>query len=353
MGWWCCSLRASSVLVCCLYLLLHTAALVTNFVIMNAPEQHVDNIIAFIDTNDQKLQESVLYTRVKPYLMEKAGEYLALPITVNLVLMVANLLASWGALTTLPLLLVPWLILYGVYALFAASLLAYMIVLLQDIWFRVLLFLVVAPLLVLHSGCWLLLLRLYRAMRVGRKAAAPPPPPVLPPMFTPEPPPWVPPLPIWAVAPPQTTWDPSYLQQLDPRFRESRSRSRRSSRSRSRRSSSHSRSQSQPSSSYRPSDSVSLSDKYGRYETEDPSEYRTEEETEVGETEGEVTEMEEETEMEESGLDEEEDTEVEEEFETRDSFHTEEEVRYSPRARPKSRAELYSMPGTTTHSSNA
>ena len=74
-----------------------------------------------------------------------------------------------------------------------------------------------------------------------------------------------------------------------------------------------------------------------RYETEDPSEYRTEEETEVGETEGEVTEMEEETEMEESGLDEEEDTEVEEEFETRDSFHTEEEVRYSPRARPKSR----------------
>ena len=131
MGWWCCSLRASSVLVCCLYLLLHTAALVTNFVIMNAPEQHVDNIIAFIDTNDQKLQESVLYTRVKPYLMEKAGEYLALPITVNLVLMVANLLASWGALTTLPLLLVPWLILYGVYALFAASLLAYMIVLLQ------------------------------------------------------------------------------------------------------------------------------------------------------------------------------------------------------------------------------
>ena len=32
----------------------------------------------------------------------------------------------------------------------------------QDVWFRVLLFLVVAPLILLHSSCWLLILRLYR-----------------------------------------------------------------------------------------------------------------------------------------------------------------------------------------------
>jgi hypothetical protein len=55
-------------------------------------------------------------------------------------------------------------------------------------------------------------------------------------MYTPEPHAWDQPLPIWAVAPPPTAWDPGYLQQLDPRYREhSRSRSR------SRRSSSHSR----------------------------------------------------------------------------------------------------------------
>ena len=119
------------VLICCLYLLLHTAALVTNFIILNDPEEHVDTIISFIDTNDAKLQESVLYSRVKPYLIRNSGEYLALPITVNLVLMVANVLACWGALTSLSLLIVPWLLLYLIYALFATSLLVYMMVLLQ------------------------------------------------------------------------------------------------------------------------------------------------------------------------------------------------------------------------------
>ena len=118
-------------LICCLYLLLHTAALVTNFIILNDPVEHVNNIISFIDTNDAKLQESVLYSRVKPYLIRNSGEYLALPITVNLVLMVANVLACWGALTSLSLLIVPWLLLYLIYALFATSLLFYMMVLLQ------------------------------------------------------------------------------------------------------------------------------------------------------------------------------------------------------------------------------
>ena len=118
-------------MICCLYLLLHTAALVTNFIILNDPEEHVNNIISFIDTNDAKLQESVLYSKVKPYLIKNSGEYLALPITVNLVLMVANVLACWGALTSLSLLIVAWLLLYLIYALFATSLLFYMMVLLQ------------------------------------------------------------------------------------------------------------------------------------------------------------------------------------------------------------------------------
>ena len=39
----------------------------------------------------------------------------------------------------------------------------------QDVWFRVLLFLVVAPLILLHSSCWLLILRLYRWKYVSPK----------------------------------------------------------------------------------------------------------------------------------------------------------------------------------------
>jgi len=370
MRCWCCGLRASSVLICCLYLLLHTAALVTNFIILNDPEEHVDTIISFIDTNDAKLQESVLYSRVKPYLIRNSGEYLALPITVNLVLMVANVLACWGALTSLSLLVVPWLLLYLVYALFATSLLVYMMVLLQDVWFRVLLFLVVAPLILLHSSCWLLVLRLYRAMRVSNnKPTSSPLEPRPSTMYTPEPHAWDQPLPIWAITPPQNAWDPTYLQQFDPRYS-------RDERSRSRRSSSHSRSQSQPSTGYRHSDSISLSDKYGerragyeeqsdsRYETEDQSEYRTdedeagggrhlpqtdleEEETEIGESEEDETEV-----GESDGYEDEVDFE---ERRRRGGFSEDQEEAYrSPSIpRPKSRSDLYSMPGTTLHSSNA
>jgi len=366
MSCWCCGLRASSVLICCLYLLLHTAALVTNFIILNDPEEHVNNIISFIDTNDAKLQESVLYSRVKPYLIKNSGEYLALPITVNLVLMVANVLACWGALTSLSLLIVPWLLLYLIYALFATSLLFYMMVLLQDIWFRVLLFLVVAPLILLHSSCWLLILRLYRAIRVTSKPTSSPSEPRPSTMYTPEPHAWDQPLPIWAIAPPQNAWDPTYLQQLDPRYSRERSRSRRSS--------SHSRSQSQPSTGYRHSDSVSLSEKYGerrsgyeeqsdsRYETEDQSEYRTDEEeanglpqTDLDERETEIGESDQsETEVGESDMYDEEEV-VDFKTRRRGAFSDEQDEAYrSPSIpRPKSRSDLYSMPGTTLHSSSA
>merc|ERR1719237_943847 len=275
--------------------------------------------------------------------------------------MVANVLACWGALTSLSLLVVPWLLLYLVYALFATSLLVYMMVLLQDVWFRVLLFLVVAPLILLHSSCWLLILRLYRAMRVRNKPKSSPLEPRPSTMYTPEPHAWDQPLPIWAITPPQNAWDPTYLQQFDPRY------SRERSRSRSRRSSSHSRSQSQPSTGYRHSDSISLSDKYGerragyeeqsdsRYETEDQSEYRTDEEEAGGGRHLPQTDLEEgETEIGESEEDETEvgesdgyDDEVDFEERRRRGFSENQVDGYrSPSIpRPKSRSDLYSMPG--------
>merc|ERR1719158_816181 len=145
MGCWCCGLRASSVLICVVYLVIHTAFLVTNFIILGDPQHHMDSIIQFIDTNDSRLQNSVLYSRVKPYIVRNTGEYLALPITMNLVLMVSNVLSTWGPLASTSLLLLPWLLLYLLCALFVTALLIYVMYLLQDLWFRVLVFLIVSP----------------------------------------------------------------------------------------------------------------------------------------------------------------------------------------------------------------
>ena len=39
-----------------------------------------------------------------------------------------------------------------------------------------------------------------------------------PTMYTPEPGHWDHPVPVWAMRPPPSVWDPDYLQQLDPRY---------------------------------------------------------------------------------------------------------------------------------------
>ena len=41
-------------------------------------------------------------------------------------------------------------------------------------------------------------------------------------VYTPEPHSWDVPLPIWALQPPTSTWDPAFLQQIDPRQRKTR-----------------------------------------------------------------------------------------------------------------------------------
>ena len=41
-------------------------------------------------------------------------------------------------------------------------------------------------------------------------------------VYTPEPHSWDVPLPIWALQPPTSTWDPAFLQQIDPRYRKTR-----------------------------------------------------------------------------------------------------------------------------------
>lgn len=262
----CCGVRTASILIFLLYLIFHALFLVINLLILSSPEEHVDRAITFIDTNDNKLHDSVFYHTARELIIQNSGEYFALPITINLVLMVSNLLAAWGGLFFHPLLLLPWLALYAAYILFATSLLIYMIVILQNVWFKVLLFLVVAPIIVVAFAFWLIVYKFYNELKKSLKPGYQFPlhSPMLT-MYTPEPHTWDQPLPIWAIAPPQTAWDPVYLQQMDPRYVHGPRRSPWEGRSSRSRISEEGRSRggfSPREYLYSRSESVSLSDKY-------------------------------------------------------------------------------------------
>jgi len=267
----CCGLRVWAISICCLYLAIHTGLLLVNFFILNNPETHVDNVVRFLDTNDNRLINSRIYRQTRQYLIQNSGEYLALPITVNAVFIVSNVLAGFGVICSTSLLLLPWILGYLLYIMFASSLLVYLIILLPDIWFKVLLFLVVAPMIIVAAAFWIVVVRLFVLLRKKGKTVKVSGVPVPATVYTPEPHTWDTPLPIWALQPPTSAWDPSYLQQIDPRYLETPQQSRATTRSR--KSSSRSRSKSgdsQVSYRERQSDSVSLSDKYGGdvYETD-------------------------------------------------------------------------------------
>eukprot|EP00092_Neocalanus_flemingeri_P009666 GFUD01010407.1.p1 GENE.GFUD01010407.1~~GFUD01010407.1.p1 ORF type:complete len:364 (+),score=77.11 GFUD01010407.1:78-1169(+) len=361
MGCCCCGVKTSTVLICTLYLLIHAATLVITILFMTNPAEYLAKFLDLVDTEDERLRSSYFYSNVEPYILQNSGEYFAIPLTVILVLMVSNLLAALGALYRHPILLLPWLALYFVFILFTASLLIYILILLQDIWFQVLLFLVIAPMLVIGAAFWLVVLRLYRSSRHSNQKGVLPPPHSLPPtMYTPEPHSWDQPLPIWAVTPPQNAWDPSFLQQIDPRYvatpepstRASRSSRTRSFRSRSRSDGSFRESEESHASSreagYHQTDSVSLSDKYrqdrnryedlsdrersdgqSEYQTDVQSEYRSENEDQQAPSD--VTEDTAESEEEYS-----------EHFQHEVEFVAEEDEQYGMRRipRPKSRSML-------------
>jgi len=276
MGCCCCGVRTSAVLICILYLLLHGGFLALTILFMTNPDENLKQMISILDTEDGRLKSSSFYASLEPYLLQNSGEYFALPVTVITILMVSNILASWGALSSYRLLLLPWLFLYFILILFVSSLLIYIMVILHDVWFQVILFLITSPVIVVGTAFWIVMLRLYRAMRISSsKGTSPLTRPLPPTVYTPEPHSWDQPLPIWAVGPPESAWDPSYLQQIDPRFEETPEPSTRISRSSRTRSF---RSQSQTDGSFRESDlthssiheaafhqidSMSLSDKYG------------------------------------------------------------------------------------------
>ena len=117
----------------------------------------------------------------RPVSISTARSLLVLPCTVNILLIVSNLLAGWGALASQPLLLTPWLLAYLAYILFAFGLLLYLVIVLTQIWFKIVLFLLVCPVLLLCIVFWLTLLELYFNLRQTKTQSAPAPPVAPPP----------------------------------------------------------------------------------------------------------------------------------------------------------------------------
>lgn len=133
----CLALRTISLLIFILHLLLHGALLALFIVLMTDPEKHFARVIETIDTKDHRLEESDFYQTVSQYAMSDHREYLALPITATIVLIMSNILAAGGSVYNQPLLLLPWLILYLLVNVFVSCLLVLVMILLQDAWFQV------------------------------------------------------------------------------------------------------------------------------------------------------------------------------------------------------------------------
>ena len=104
---------------------------------MTDPEEQLVRVLDAVDTTDKRLERSDLFLAVSQYVVSGYREYLALPITVSVVLIVSNILAAAGSVFSHPLLLLPWLTLYLLVNVFVSCLLVYVMILLQDAWFQV------------------------------------------------------------------------------------------------------------------------------------------------------------------------------------------------------------------------
>ena len=212
-------LNTISLLICILYLLIHGALLALLIVFMTDPEKLLARLMETVDTTDNRLENSPVYEAISRYVVDGEQEYFAVPITITVVLIVSNILAASGSVFSQPVLLLPWLALYLLLNVLVSGLLVYAMILLQDSWLQTIIFLVVAPLVTLAVTAWSVILRLMLGLRsTGGKLSSPDSVGLPATVYTPEPHQWDTPLPIWAMSPPRTVWDPVYLQQYDPRY---------------------------------------------------------------------------------------------------------------------------------------
>jgi len=131
---------------------------------------------------------------------------------------VSNLLASFGAIFHILRLFYPWLIFYFLSIVSTLSILVYVIISLQNNWFRIILFLVVVPFLVIAISFWSVILSLARRIRAAQRKVTSRSPKI--PLTAQESNTVSLPLPVRSIAlsPPEAAWDPDYLIERDPRY---------------------------------------------------------------------------------------------------------------------------------------
>ena len=83
------------------------------------------------------------------YELQKSGDYLAIPITINVVLIISDTLLIWASASKNKLLLWPWIILHLLEFLFFISMLILLMVIVDEPWFKAVVFLVGSPVIVL------------------------------------------------------------------------------------------------------------------------------------------------------------------------------------------------------------
>jgi len=185
---------------------------------LRRPDEFVPLLIGAIDTRDRILAESDFYQEFEETILLNPVPYFSIPIIFNLILLVSNLLASFGAIFHIFKLFYPWLIFYFLSIVSTFSFLVYIIVILENNWFRVILFLVVVPFLVLASSFWSVIFKLARRVRISQRKVTsktfkiPLAPQDSNSVSHPVP------VRTLAVSPPEAAWDPEYLIEQDPRY---------------------------------------------------------------------------------------------------------------------------------------
>lgn len=99
-----CERHKLSVIVLLLFSAINILALVGNVLVVSEPEDLVERIVNYLDTQSEQLRDEVLLNTVREILVKNTTEHFALPLTVSIVLLCSNLLAIWGVLFTLYLL---------------------------------------------------------------------------------------------------------------------------------------------------------------------------------------------------------------------------------------------------------
>lgn len=230
----CCKLRTLVLAIGITFLVVQAGLLILNVLLLADIESHVTRIIQWLDSN-RIVEANIDLVDLKNVVARRATDFMAIPITLNIVLMLANSLLIWAVMAEYKLLLWPWMVLYGLEWILLTAVMVFLVIILFSSYMKAILFLVLCPFLVVFAFCWFVVKCFYNYLRdLNLKQAmnaiyqqtpysnksderyAPPT------VYATEPQSWDQPLPIWALRPgpgsQQPVLDPIYLQQMDPRY---------------------------------------------------------------------------------------------------------------------------------------